>query len=234
MPRAWVGTSGFRYKEWKPSFYPADLSERQFLSYYASRLCSVEIDSTFYRMPSARTLDAWKAATPETFRFAIKASQKITHWERLRVPSEALAYFTGTVPGLGARLGVVLFQLPPSFRSDLSRLDAFLGALPADLPRAFEFRHASWFTPEVYEILRRHGAGLCIHDADESCTPLELTANLVYVRLRRSTYAPPDLEAWRARIREWVARGVEVFAYVKHEDNPDAPQIALALAEGLP
>jgi uncharacterized protein YecE (DUF72 family) len=233
MPRAWVGTSGFSYKEWKPSFYPADLPDKQFLAHYATRLRSVEIDYTFYRMPNAKTLDAWKAATPETFRFAVKASQKITHWERLQVPSEALAYFTGIVPRLGERLGVVLFQLPPFFRSDLSRLDTFLGALPADLPRAFEFRHASWFTPEVYEVLRRHSAGLCIHDADESCTPLELTAGLVYVRLRKSTYAPPDLEAWRARIREWVARGAEVFAYVKHEENPDAPQIALALAEGL-
>ncbi len=233
MPRAWVGTSGFSYAEWRPSFYPEDQPKEEFLSYYASRFKSVEIDSTFYRMPNAKTIDGWKAATGEGFRFAIKASQKITHRERLKVPSEALDYLTGTVSRMGDRLGALLFQLPPYFRLDLGRLESFLAALPLGLPCAMEFRHESWFTEEVYDLLRRSGAGLCVHDADDHTTPLIVTAPLAYLRLRRSVYSPEDLEFWRERVRAWVEGGADVYAYVKHEDNPDAPRIALELQQGL-
>ena len=233
MARAWIGTSGFSYKEWRPSFYPEDLSEKSFLSFYASRFSSVEIDYTFYRMPNAKTIEGWKAATGENFRFAIKASQKITHRERLKTPSEALTYLVGIVSHLESRLGVLLFQLPPYFRSDSQKLESFLAALPPDLPRAFEFRHDSWFTDETYQLLRDHNAGLCIHDADDHTTPVLLTAKLAYVRLRRSNYTPEGLGEWRERIRGWVEEGIDVFAYIKHEGNPDAPRIALELSQGL-
>lgn len=233
MARAWVGTSGFSYPEWRPSFYPEGLPKEEFLSYYASRFSSVEIDSTFYRMPNAKTIDGWKAATGEGFRFAVKASQKITHRERLQVPSEALAYLADTVSRLGDRLGALLFQLPPYFRLDLERLQRFLAALPAGLPCALEFRHASWFTEEVYDLLRRSGAGLCVHDADDHTTPVLVTGRLAYVRLRRSAYSPEDLGSWKERARAWVEEGCDVYAYVKHEDNPDAPRIALELQQGL-
>jgi uncharacterized protein YecE (DUF72 family) len=233
MARIWFGTSGFSYKEWRPSFYPADLSDKGFLQYYATKLNSVEIDYTFYRMPSAKTIEAWKNATPDEFRFTLKASQQITHRERLKVPSEALSYLLGVVPGLESRLGMMLYQLPPFFKCDTSKLDVFLSVLPRGIPTAFEFRHDSWFTPDVYRILRNHNSALCIHDADDRTTPMELTAPFTYVRLRRSAYDEAMRMEWQERIRSWVAGGVDVFAYIKHEDNPDAPRIALEFAEGL-
>ncbi len=233
MARAWVGTSGFSYAEWKPSFYPEHLPKEAFLEYYAARFTTVEIDRTFYRMPNAKTIAAWKAATPEGFRFAIKASQKITHREKLAVPSESLAYLVRAVSALEERLGVVFFQLPPWFRCDLDRLEKFLEQLPAGLASAAEFRHESWYTDEVYDLLRRRSIGLVVHDADDRTTPLVVTAPLSYLRLRRSAYSPEDLASWRERVRGWVADGVDVYAYIKHEDNPDAPRIAVDLASGL-
>ena len=233
MMAIWIGTSGFSYKEWKPRFYPSDLADKQMLSYYATRLNSVEIDYTFYRMPTAKTLEGWRSATPETFRFTIKASQQITHRQRLKVPSEALEYFTGVVPELGDRLGLVLYQLPPFFKCDAQRLDLFLSSLPRGNRSAFEFRHESWFNDTVYDLLRRHNVALCIHDADDHTTPMVLTAGAVYVRLRKSSYPLEERRVWQQRFQMWAADGTEVFAYIKHEDNPDAPQIALEFADGL-
>jgi uncharacterized protein YecE (DUF72 family) len=138
-----IGTSGFSYKEWKRIFYPADLPADRFLSFYASRFDAVEIDSTFYRMPTPNALDAWRDATPEPFRFAIKASQRITHRERLAVPSDSVGYLLGLLERLGSRLGVVLYQLPPFFRRDDARLEAFLTTLPESPKSALEFRHVS-------------------------------------------------------------------------------------------
>lgn len=233
MARAWVGTSGFSYPEWKPSFYPAALPSEEFLEYYASHFATVEIDRTFYRMPNAKTIDAWKAATPQGFRFAIKASQKITHTEKLAVPSETLAYLVRSVSRLEDRLGAVLFQLPPWFRRDAERLEKFFEHLPAGFPSALEVRHASWFDDEFYELLRRRGVALVINDADEHTTPLVVTARSSYLRLRKSSYSPEDLASWRERARAWVADGVDVYMYLKHEENPDAPRIALDLASGI-
>ena len=233
MARVWIGTSGFSYKEWKGTFYPPDLADREMLRYYAGRFRSVEIDSTFYRMPTIKSLEGWRDTSPEDFRFAVKATQQITHRERLKVPSDALNYLTTTVPILGQKLGLLFFQLPPFSRCDVPRLEAFLAALPSGVPYAFEFRHESWFIPEVFKVLRERGAALCIHDADEGCSPLEVTAPMVYVRLRRALYLPEAREQWRQRFREWSASGLDVFAYIKHKDNPDAPRIALEFAEGF-
>ena len=233
MARIWLGTSGFSYKEWRPLFYPEGLPEKQFLQHYSRRLNSVEIDYTFYRMPSEKVIHAWKAATPENFRFTLKASQQITHRQRLKVPSEALDYFVNVVPGLESRLGLVLFQLPPFFKCDLGRLENFLSVLPRGVPAAFEFRHESWFVEDVYKLLRRYQVGLCIHDADDHTTPAEITAPFTYVRLRRSEYTEAQRGEWQNRIRGWARDGIEVFAYIKHEDNPNAPLIALEFAQGL-
>ncbi len=233
MARIWFGTSGFSYKEWRPIFYPDDLSDKQFLQYYATRLNSVEIDYTFYRMPTAKTIEAWKTATPNDFRFTLKASQQITHRERLKIPSEALSYLLGVVLGLENRLGMILYQLPPFFKCDVQKLELFVSTLPKGIPAAFEFRHDSWFIPEVYRILRHHGAALCIHDADDHTTPLEVTAPFTYVRLRRTEYDSARRGEWQERIRRWASDGVDVFAYIKHEDNPNAPLIALEFASGF-
>jgi uncharacterized protein YecE (DUF72 family) len=233
MAHIWFGTSGFSYKEWRRKFYPEDLSDKQFLQYYATQLNSVEIDSTFYRMPSAKTIETWRAATPDNFKFTIKASQQITHRQRLKVPSDALDYFLSVVPGLENRLGMVLYQLPPFFKCETQKLEAFLSVLPRGVPAAFEFRHESWFNSDVYRLLRDGNVALCIHDADEHTTPMELTASLTYIRLRRSAYDEPRRKEWQDRMRTWAREGIEVFAYIKHEDNPDAPLIALEFAEGL-
>lgn len=231
--KIWLGTSGFSYKEWRPRFYPADLPDRDFLRYYATRLRSVEINSSFYRMPSPKTLQAWKKSTTSDFRFALKAHQEITHGARLRTPSWALELLLQLAPGLEPRLGPILFQLPPSFRCDLDRLNAFLAVVPRGFRSAFEFRHESWFCREVYDALGKSGAALCIHDADDHRTPLEVTAPFVYVRLRRTGYDATLRREWRKRIRGWSTAGLEVFAYVKHEDSPDAPLLAAELAESL-
>jgi uncharacterized protein YecE (DUF72 family) len=230
MACAYIGTSGFSYPEWKPSFYPAKLPQKGFLAHYASRLSAVEIDSTFYRFPRPTTLDAWRGATGPGFRFALKAPQKITHRERLVAGSDAVAYWASLLPRLGDRLGIVLYQLPPFLKRDDERLAAFIAALPPGAPVAFEFRHASWFCSEIYALLRRHEAALCIRDADDETTPLEITARCTYLRLRRAVYGPDGRRFWRERIDDWTARDIEVFAFVKHEGDPPAPWIALELA----
>jgi uncharacterized protein YecE (DUF72 family) len=230
---AWIGTSGFSYKEWKKNFYPADLPPERFLSHYATRLNGVEIDSTFYRMPTAKSLDAWRDATPEHFRFAIKAPQKITHRERLVVPSEALVYLLEILPRLGDRLGVVLYQLPPNFKRDLGRLEGFLSALPPSPRSAFEFRHLSWFDDDTYRLLEKHGVALCINDNDEFECPVKITARHTYIRLRRDGYTAEQRAAWKERIRTLSREGIDVLAFIKHKDNPDAPLIALDFAEGV-
>jgi uncharacterized protein YecE (DUF72 family) len=167
MNQAYFGTSGFDYPEWKPSFYPSDLKRKEFLRYYATRFRSVELNNTFYRIPDAQRIKSWSDATPEFFRFTLKAPRSITHNQRLAIPSESLSYFLQVSSGLGQRLGVVLFQLPPFFKCDDQRLAAFLSVLPADIPVSFEFRHDSWFNPEIYGMLEQRAAALCIHDSDD-------------------------------------------------------------------
>jgi uncharacterized protein YecE (DUF72 family) len=233
MSPIWIGTSGFSYREWKPLFYPRDVPDKGFLAYYVTRLNAVEIDSTFYRIPSPKTIATWSGVAPESFRFGIKAPQRITHFERLATPSEANEVFLRVLEPLGPRLGMVLYQLPPNARADRTKLSRFLDALPTSLPCAFEFRHASWFTPEVFTILRERGVGLCIHDQDDDPPVLEITAPRTYVRLRRDQYDADARIHWQSVIQRWANSGTEVFAFVKHKDNPRAPLIALELAEGL-
>lgn len=233
MATVWFGTSGFSYKEWKPVFYPPDVPDKQFLQYYSTRLNSVEIDYTFYRMPNQKTIESWRAATPENFRFTLKASQQITHRQRLKVPSDALDYLLSVVTGLESRLGLILYQLPPFFKCDVQKLEMFLSVLPRGITAAFEFRHDSWFNADVYRLLKNHNTALCIHDANDHTTPMELTSGFTYVRLRRSEYTTEQRREWQDRIRGWVRHGIDVFAYIKHEDNPNAPLIAMEFAKEL-
>jgi uncharacterized protein YecE (DUF72 family) len=227
------GTSGFSYKEWRPGFYPADLRASEYLRFYATRFNTVEIDSTFYRMPNAKTIDGWKNATSEDFQFALKASQQITHREQLRVPSDALEFLLGSVSRLRQRLGYLLFQLPPYFRCDLGRLTTFLSSLTPGIRAAVEFRHDSWFRESTHDLLKEHGVALCINDNDERTTPLETTAPFTCIRLRRSHYDPALREEWQRRIHGWADAGLDVYAYLKHESSPDAPQMAREFAEAL-
>ena len=183
-----AGTSGYSFKEWKGSFYPPGLSDREMLPYYASRLPAVEINYTFRHMPTAKTLAGWDAATPPDFVFVLKASQRIPHVQRLKAVSDALDYFCTTAATLGPKLGPILFQLPPYFKKDAGRLAAFLDLLPAPHRYAFEFRHPTWFDREVLALLERRQVSLCINESEEGAPELAITAPYVYLRLRREAY----------------------------------------------
>jgi uncharacterized protein YecE (DUF72 family) len=225
----YVGTSGFSYKQWKGPFYPEDLPAKEMLRYYAERLSSVEINNTFYRMPRASVLESWVTQVPDSFRFAIKASRRITHLKRLKEAGEETDYLLGQLAALGDRLGVVLFQLPPNLKRDLPRLRAFLALLDGRVPASFEFRHESWRDDEVAETLREQGAALCCADDDEQPGQLVATAPFAYLRLRRAVYLPAELESWARRLRD--TRCERAFVFLKHEDAGAGPRLAAAFRQ---
>ena len=226
-----VGTSGYNYPEWRGTFYPETLRAAAMLPYYAERFATVEINATFYRMPTAATVAGWAEATPPGFVFSLKASQRITHMRRLRDVDEPLAVFCDTARGLGPKLGPLFFQLPPTFRKDTDRLRDLLARVPPDLRCAFEFRHASWFADEVYDALRTRDAALCVAHTEDGRTPDEATASWGYYRLRNIEYADDELAAWaRALTRPGRA---EVFCYFKHEDTGTGPVLARRLRDRL-
>ena len=228
-----IGTSGYNYPEWRGSFYPEKFPAAKMLPYYAERFSTVEINYTFYRMPSAKTIAGWVAETPPGFSFTLKASQRITHIARLREIDDSLRYFLDTAAGLGPKLGPILFQLPPNFKKDLARLGGLLALLPKGLRCAFEFRHESWFTGDVYERLRAANAALCVADTEEATTPLELTADWGYFRLRDQGYTAADLEEWSGTIRRLAASWRDAFVYFKHEEAGTGPAFARQLEELL-
>jgi uncharacterized protein YecE (DUF72 family) len=223
-----VGTSGYSYKEWKGSFYPADLAPDGFLAYYAGRLTAVEINNTFYRMPRSHVVESWAGAVPDGFRFVIKANQRITHRARLENAEEPLGFLVRAVRHLGDRQGPVLFQLPPNMKADCGRLAAFLALLPDDFQAAFEFRHASWFTDETCDVLRAAGAALVTADGEgQAAGALVSTADWGYVRLRRADYDEAAIDAWAQRLaaQDWR----EAWVFLKHEDGGEAPRLAQRL-----
>lgn len=228
-PPVRVGTSGYNYAEWKGSFYPPDLPAARMLEYYAARLSVVEINATFYRMPTPKTLAGWAAATPEGFVFALKAPQRITHWARLRDVDEPVRYFCDTARSLGGKLGPLLFQLPPNLTKDSSRLADLLALLPAGLACAFEFRHNSWLADDVYDRLRTRNAALCIADSERGTTPLVATADFGYFRLRDEGYGEVDLARWAETIRRLGTGWRETYVFFKHEESGIAPAFAKRL-----
>jgi uncharacterized protein YecE (DUF72 family) len=232
MSRIWVGTSGYNYKEWKGPFYPADLPESEMLRYYADRHSTVEINYTFYRMPTVRTLQAWGKETPETFVFSLKAPRRITHEMRLRDAADPLTYFCDTAKVLKDKLGALLFQLPPFLKKDVPRLEDFLHQMAPGFRAAFEFRNQSWFSDDVLECLRRFEVALCIADHDERSTPFERTAPFGYLRLRRPDYTDDDLAAWADRLSA-VSDWQQTFVYFKHEAAGKGPQLAAKLLNYL-
>ena len=231
-PHLHIGTSGWAYATWKPAFYPADTPSKAFLHAYAARLNSVEVNYTFASTCDREQLLGWIAATPPGFLFSFKAPQRITHFQRLIDSSEALNAFLATLSPVrkAARLGVILFQLPPNFKLNLDRLRTFL-ALPAlrrpGLRFAIEFRHESWFTEETYALLRHRNIALCIAESEKLTTPKISTATHSYIRLRMpGGYTPATL---RAFAQTFAANPAETFVYLKHEDEPHGPRNALHL-----
>ena len=225
-----VGTSGYNFPEWKGSFYPPKLPAAKWLEYYASQLGAVEINYTFYRMPSAKTVAGWDAATPAGFTFILKAPQRITHIGRLKNVDEALRYFLETARLLGPKLGPILFQLPPNFKQDLERLGDVLTLFPAELRCAWEFRHASWFADDTYDALRTANAALCVADTDAGTTPLEATADFGYARLRDEGYSAEALRDWVGKLRTLGAKWTDAYVFFKHEGEGEGPKLAAQLA----
>lgn len=220
-----AGTSGFSYDEWKGSFYPDDLPKDAMLAFYADRFGAVEINNTWYRMPSAKVLEQWAGEVPESFRFVLKANRQITHFKRLKPEAiEPLEYFWSQATTLGDRLGPILVQLPPNLKKDLPRLHDFLGAMPEGLRGAFEFRHESWLSDDVYTALSDHSAALVIAQTEDEETPLVATTDWGYLRLRKVDYADGEVEAWAERVREqpWE----EAYVFFKHEDEGTGPRLA--------
>ncbi len=225
----YIGTSGYNYPEWRGSFYPERLPTDKMLSYYAERFSTVEINYTFYRMPNAKAVAGWDAGTPAGFRFALKASRRITHDARLKDVDEPLRYFLDTASHLGPKQGPVLFQLPPNFKKDLGRLGDLLVKIPPATRCAFEFRHESWFCDDVCERLRGGNAALCVADTQKGTTPLVATADFGYFRLRDEGYTANDIKRWSQTIGRLGAGWRDTFVYFKHEEAGAGPAFAQQL-----
>jgi uncharacterized protein YecE (DUF72 family) len=223
-----VGTSGYSYPEWKGSFYPPNLAAAKMLPFYAQHFDTVEINATFYRMPTVKTVTAWASQVPPHFRFTLKASKRITHDKRLKDVGDSVRGFLAAAAELGPQLATVLFQLPPNFKQDLAVFDAFLETLPPGLCAAFEFRNQSWWNDEVYARLRARNLALCVADSEKLSAPLEMTADYAYFRLRDEGYQQADIERWAGVIRD--LQGIkDACVYFKHEEQGLGPEFAKRL-----
>jgi uncharacterized protein YecE (DUF72 family) len=224
-----IGTSGFAYKAWYDTFYPKGLPSSGMLRYYAEHFGAVEINSTFFRMPTESALRQWAADVPAGFRFALKSPQLITHRKRLKEVDEPVAEFFRVSRALETQLGPLLFQLPPNFKRDLDRLAKFLDLVPKDARIAVEFRHQSWFDDDVFDTLRNHGAALCLAHGEDQDAPRVATTHWGYLRLRQVTYTDEALQEWAQYIRAQNWSRVHVF--FKHEDTGTGPILARQLNE---
>jgi uncharacterized protein YecE (DUF72 family) len=229
----WIGTSGYNYPEWKGSFYPETLPAAKMLPYYAERFPTVEINYTFYRAPNEKILAGWNTATPERFKLTLKAPKRITHDSRLRDCGDRVRQFLETASSLGPKLGALLFQLPPNLKKDLALFDAFLETFPPRVCAAFEFRHTSWLDEEIYARLRARNLALCVADSEKLSTPVEITADYGYFRLRDEGYVADDIARWAQTIAEKTSACSEVYVYFKHEEEGKGPEFARMLMEQL-
>jgi uncharacterized protein YecE (DUF72 family) len=229
----WIGTSGYNYPEWRGSFYPEKLPASKMLAYYAERFPTVEVNYTFYRLPNETLVAGWAAGTPSPYKLTLKAPKRITHDRKLKDVGDLLRSFCHVAGTLGDKLGVLLFQLGPTFKIDLAVFDAFLAELPPGARAAFEFRHPSWFDDAVYERLRTHNLALCIADSEKLSTPVVPTASYGYFRLRDEGYADADIDRWADVIRLHQAQWHDTFVYFKHEEEGKGPEFARRLTERL-
>lgn len=235
MAQVFAGTSGWAYPSWKPDFYPEKLAQKKFLGHYATQLNAVEVNFTFRQLVKETTLQNWLAETPAEFRFTIKAHQVITHIKRLKGTEDFVPRFLTTIEPLATakKLGPVLFQLPPNLKADRELLMDFLKLLPKPLMAAFEFRHSSWFSDDIYDTLREHPAALCVAETEELTTPEIATAEFVYYRFRKPNYPPDERKHMMDRIEQHLADGRDVFAYFKHEETPEGAIYARELLHSL-
>jgi uncharacterized protein YecE (DUF72 family) len=235
MAQLYSGTSGWAYPSWKPDFYPAKLPQKNFLQHYATQLNTVEVNFTFRQLVKETTVQKWIAETPAGFRFGVKAHQVITHIKRLKGTTDFVPRFLSTIEPLARaeKLGPLLFQLPPNLKADSKLLEEFLDTLPRAAASAFEFRHASWFTDEIFNLLKNHNRALCVAETEERVTPDVVTADFCYYRYRKPTYTPEERSAMVDRIRENLSAGRNVFAYFKHEETPDGALYAVEVLKEI-
>ncbi|MBN2322617.1 MAG: DUF72 domain-containing protein [Spirochaetes bacterium] len=230
-----IGTSGWNYAHWRGPFYPKGLSTNEWLSFYAEKFSTVEINNSFYRLPEKATFEKWRDRTPDGFLFSVKANRYITHMKKLKDPYESLSKFLQNVEGLGNKLGPVLFQLPPSFAFNYERLKEFLEALPKQGRHTFEFRNHGWFNEKTLELLSRYGAAFCIYHLGGVLSPIAATADFVYVRLHgpgsayRGEYDSKTLQRWALNITEWMEEGRDVFCYFDNDEQAYALKDAVKL-----
>lgn len=231
MPQLFAGTSGWAYPSWKPDFYPDKLAQKKFLNHYATQLNTVEVNFTFRQLVKETTVQNWIEQTPPTFLFGVKAHQVITHIKRLKGTEDFIPRFLATVEPLAnaAKLGPVLFQLPPNLKADPPLLQDFLAILPRALPAAFEFRHDSWFADSTWGLLKTYGAALCVAETEERTTPDVVTGRFVYYRFRKPSYTDEERQNMITRIAEHMAAGRDVFAYFKHEETAAGALYAMNL-----
>lgn len=227
-----IGTSGYNYPEWRGSFYPEKFPTAKMLAYYAERFNTVEVNYTFYRIPTPALLEGWARGTPEGFTFTLKAPRRITHDSKLQRVEDLTQTFCRTAATLGSKLGVLLFQLPPTMKRDDAVLGAFVDILPEGTRAAFEFRHPSWHDAAVFDTLRRRNLALCIADSEKMSTPVVTTAEYAYFRLRDEGYQPADIETWGRTIRGLSGIG-DAYVYFKHEEQGKGPEFAQLLMKSL-
>ncbi|MFL6302216.1 MAG: DUF72 domain-containing protein [Candidatus Sulfotelmatobacter sp.] len=221
MAQLFAGTSGWAYPSWRPDFYPEKLAQKKFLSYYATKLNTVEVNFTFRQLVKETTVQNWMQESPSHFKFGIKAHQVITHIKRLKGTQDFVPRFLQTIEPLAAagKLGPVLFQLPPNLKADAPLLKDFLSSVPRTVPTAFEFRHDSWFSDATWDVLRLCNAALCVAETETLTTPDVVTAPFVYYRFRKPTYTGEERTSMIDRVRQHLADGRDVFAYFKHEET---------------
>jgi uncharacterized protein YecE (DUF72 family) len=239
MENVHIGTSGWHYAHWKGNFYPAALPASAMLKWYSERFRTVELNNSFYRLPTDESVQSWKSQTPHDFCFAVKASRYITHNRKLIDPANSMAKFITMTKKFGRKLGPILFQLPPAWKLNLQRLNDFLHALPTGKQYVVEFRNPTWYAEPVYQLLRDHNVALCISDLAGVLSPLKVTADFVYVRLHgpgnayQGSYSGPALRRWANRIEQWTSQHCSVFFYFDNDQAGYAAKNALALRRML-
>lgn len=235
--KIYIGTSGWSYKHWKGTFYPADVKEMDHFEYYRKFFNSVELNNSFYHLPSKEVFENWRASVPDDFVFAVKASRYITHMKKLNDPAESIANFMENVVGLQEKLGVILFQLPPHWKRNISRLQQFLSKLPKGQRYTFEFRDADWYHEETLALLREYNCAFCIYHLAGHLSPIEVTADFVYVRLHgpggkyQGSYSNDELREWAGRCKTWKEEGKDVFVYFDNDEAGYAAYNAIRLKE---
>jgi len=231
MAQLYAGTSGWAYPSWKPDFYPQKLAQTKFLQFYSTQLNAVEVNFTFRQLLKETTAQKWIAETPPPFQFSVKAHQVITHIKRLQKTEDFVPRFLSTIQPIAqaGKLGPLLFQLPPNLKIDLALLGEFLAVVPRAVPSAFEFRHASWFGDQVFDLLKKHNRALCVAESEERTTPDVVTADFCYYRYRKPSYTAEERSTMVGRMREHLAAGRNVFAYFKHEETPEGAKYAVEI-----